>query len=244
VSTHETTRHRPGPNPGDFADRRRARLLEIVDISAGLFAERGFSATGVNELGEVVGLGRGALYHYIGSKASLLVEIHKRIMEPLQAALDQILAAPVSWSAKLRLASINHLTIQARMINHSRVISAEIKHLQPDELKAYERSRVLYERGWAAILEGGQAAGEFRIEDLSITRLALLGMHNYTVQWIQPRGAMSSAEISRHYCRIIMMGISPSADWEALDNEVDAAAKLLATQQQKEPREKVSSVGR
>jgi len=242
LSTPEVSRQRPGPNPGDYADRWRARLLEIVDISAGLFAERGFSATGVNELGEAVGLGRGALYHYIGSKASLLVEIHKRIMEPLQAAVDQILAAPVSWSAKLRLASIHHLTIQARMLNHSRVISAEIKHLRPDELEAYERSRMLYERGWAAILEGGQAAGEFVIEDLSITRLALLGMHNYTVQWIQPHGAMSSAEISRHYCRTVMTGISPSADWDALDNEVDAAAKLLATQQQKEPRERFSSV--
>jgi len=227
MRTHEASRQRPGPNPGDFDDRHRARLLEIVDIAAGLFAKRGFSATGVNELGEAVGLGRGALYHYIGSKANLLAQIHQRIMEPLQAALDQILVAPVTWAAKLRLASINHLAIQVSMLDHSRVITAEFKHLLPAQLEEYERARLGYEHSWAVILEGGQAAGEFEIEDLSITRLALLGMHNFTVQWIQPRGAMSAAEISRHYCRTVMTGIARSVDWTALDNEVQAASELL-----------------
>ncbi len=48
------------------------RRNEIVDEAARLFAARGYHATGVAELGDAVGLGRGALDDYIELKENLL----------------------------------------------------------------------------------------------------------------------------------------------------------------------------
>src|SRR3954453_1953302 len=53
-----------------------ARRKAIVDTSARLFARQGYHATGLTELCAVNDLGKGALYHYIGSKEEVLASIH------------------------------------------------------------------------------------------------------------------------------------------------------------------------
>ncbi|WP_030621990.1 TetR/AcrR family transcriptional regulator, partial [Streptomyces fulvoviolaceus] len=64
----------PGHGP-DFEVRRQ----KIIDTAAELFARQGYAATSVNDLGRAVGLAKGALYYYIGSKENLLIEIQSRV---------------------------------------------------------------------------------------------------------------------------------------------------------------------
>ena len=58
-----------------------ARRQVIIDTSASVFARRGYHATGLTELCTANDLGKGALYHYIGSKEELLAAIHDRVMD-------------------------------------------------------------------------------------------------------------------------------------------------------------------
>ena len=58
----------------------------IQKIAADLFATRGYRAVGVAEIGEAVGLGRGALYYHISSKEDLLFNIAVRYIEDLVVA--------------------------------------------------------------------------------------------------------------------------------------------------------------
>src|SRR4051812_15717846 len=61
--------------------------------AAKLFAENGYDATGIQELSEAVGLGRGALYHHIGSKELLLFDIITQsvisVVQEAEAILEQ-----------------------------------------------------------------------------------------------------------------------------------------------------------
>jgi AcrR family transcriptional regulator len=222
-------RRRPGPRKGDFEPRRQARFFEIVDLAAGLFAERGYAGTNVGEIGDAAGLGRGALYHYIGSKANLLTEIQKRFMDPLLHHVRLILEAEdLTWPVKLRLASQSHLTIQRAMLAHSRVISREAQHLPAPQLEQFMASQRAYEQAWSSILEGGRGAGDFSFENLSITRLGILSMHNYTMNWIRPTGSLSAEDISRYYCHIVLGGIASGVDLARLEDEVRAAIPRLS----------------
>lgn len=63
------------------------RRHEIVDASAKVFAERGFHATSTTELCEANGIGKGALYYYIGSKEELLAAIGQGSREVLRRHL-------------------------------------------------------------------------------------------------------------------------------------------------------------
>ncbi len=68
----------PGPVHEDTPQRSRIR-----GISAGLFAQKGYAAVGIAEIGDAVGLARGALYHHIGSKEELLYNIVVRYIGDL-----------------------------------------------------------------------------------------------------------------------------------------------------------------
>src|SRR2546423_11521774 len=63
-----------------------ARRQTIIDTSARLFARQGYHATGIAELCAANDLGKGALYHYIGSKEEILAAIHDRVMDEVMAA--------------------------------------------------------------------------------------------------------------------------------------------------------------
>jgi AcrR family transcriptional regulator len=88
------------------------RHCEILEAAAGLFAERGYAATSVRDIGEKVGLLGGSLYHYIKSKEALFVRIHDMA---LQVAGDRIATAMAGktdpWE-RLEAACVTMLEIQ------------------------------------------------------------------------------------------------------------------------------------
>lgn len=52
------------------------RHRDILEAAAALFAERGYAATSVRDIGERVGLLGGSLYHHIKSKEALFARVH------------------------------------------------------------------------------------------------------------------------------------------------------------------------
>ena len=73
----------PTETTGDSPRRAKwqARRESIIDASAPVFARRGYHATGIMDLCAANDLGKGALYHYIGSKEELLAAIHDRVID-------------------------------------------------------------------------------------------------------------------------------------------------------------------
>src|SRR3954453_21590280 len=70
--------------------------------AARLFAENGYDATGVQELSEAVGLGRGALYHHIGNKEQLLFDIITMSVIDVVQQAEALLDEPLSAEEKVR----------------------------------------------------------------------------------------------------------------------------------------------
>src|SRR4029079_3180928 len=70
-----------------------ARRDAIIDTSAQVFARQGYHATGIAELCEVNGFGKGAFYYYVGSKEELLDAIHDRVMDAVMLGADRVAEA-------------------------------------------------------------------------------------------------------------------------------------------------------
>src|SRR5207344_353286 len=81
----------------------QARRQAIIDTSATVFARGGYHATGITELCAANDLGKGALYHYIGSKEALLAAIHDRVMDEVILCADRVAAAGGSPSDQLAM---------------------------------------------------------------------------------------------------------------------------------------------
>ncbi|HEY7440450.1 MAG TPA: TetR/AcrR family transcriptional regulator [Acidimicrobiia bacterium] len=202
-------RTQPSDTPGR-SDNWKARRDLIVDISAGVFARRGYHATGIAELCAVNGLGKGAFYYYISSKEELLAAIHDRVMDEVMLGADRVAATDGSPSDQLTRLGDELLDVIHRYPDHVWVFLHEFPALTDERAEQFRVRRREYERRVEAILQAGVDSGEFRSLDTRLTALAWLGMHNYTYLWLKAGGPVSAREIAGPFADIFLRGIEGS----------------------------------
>ncbi|MFF2852005.1 TetR/AcrR family transcriptional regulator [Streptomyces sp. NPDC058001] len=193
----------PGHGP-DFEVRRQ----KIIDTAASLFARQGYAATSINDLGRAVGLAKGALYYYIGSKENLLIEIQSRVMEPLLARARQIAALDEDPLLRLRLLSESLLTIIFRRLDHIWVYEHDYRSLTGDYLKTLLGERSEFERLVRGLLADAVEQGSFRAVEPRLATLQFLNLHNHTYQWVKPDGPWDAVFLSREYCDTLFRGFA------------------------------------
>lgn len=184
-----------------------ARHEAIIDTSARLFAAKGYHATGIVELCEANNLGKGALYHYIGSKEALLAAIHDRVMDEVMRGADRIAVAGGTPSAQLAMLGDALLEVIHRYPDHVWVFLHEFPALTGDRANQFRERRRSYERRVEAVLHAGVESGEFRDLDPWLTARAWLGMHNYTYLWLRPGQRWSVHDIAQPFAELFMRGI-------------------------------------
>jgi AcrR family transcriptional regulator len=190
--------------------RYEARRREVVATAAKLFAERGYDGTSMSELTEATGLAAGGLYHYIEGKDDLLIAICDELLEPLLAQAREIVATeapPVSQLRELVKTWVAHV-VEHR--HHMLVFTQERQAIERQQRWRRVRSqRKAFEKILDEVLARGEADGSMTFADRRLSLLALLGMVNYTPQWVRPGGRLSPAEIAAGYCTIVLQ--KPSA---------------------------------
>jgi AcrR family transcriptional regulator len=190
------------------SEKWKARRDDIIDTSARVFARQGYHATGIAELCDVNGLGKGAFYHYIESKEELLAAIHDRVMDEVMLGADRVAAAGGTPSAQLTMLGDELLDVIHRYPDHVWVFLHEFPALTAERADLFRTRRRKYERRVEAVLQAGVDAGEFRPIDPRLTALAWLGMHNYTYLWLKPGGRVTARDVAKQFSDIFIGGIT------------------------------------
>ena len=185
-----------------------ARRATIIDTSARVFARQGYHGTGIAELCDVNGLGKGAFYHYIGSKEELLAAIHDRVMDQVMAGADRVAEAGGSPPEQLAMLGDELLDVIFHYPDHVWVFLHEFPALTGDRAETFRLRRREYEGRVEAVLQAGIDTGAFRPVDPRLTALAWLGMHNYTYLWRKADGRLSASEVAKPFADIFIQGIA------------------------------------
>lgn len=185
--------------------RYDARRSEVVATAAALFAERGYDSTSISELTAATGLAAGGLYHYIEGKDDLLIAICDELLEPLLAQAREIVdagAPPVEQLRQLVRAWVAHV-VEHR--HHMLVFTQERQAIEREPRWRRVRSqRKAFEKILDDVLARGASEGSMTFADRRLSLLALLGMVNYTPQWVRPNGRLSPTEIADGYCAMVL----------------------------------------
>lgn len=186
--------------------RYEGRRAEVVAAAAKQFAENGYAATSIADLTEATGLAAGGLYHYIGSKEALLVAICDELLEPLLDQAREIAASDeLSPKGQLRALLRAWLVHIESHRDHMLVFSQERHVIEREpQWRQVRRRRKEFEEILDDVLRRGEESGAMAFEDRALTLLALLGMVNYTPQWLRPRGRLAAEEIADRYCDLIL----------------------------------------
>ncbi len=186
----------------------QARREAIIDTSAHVFARGGYHATGIMELCAANDLGKGALYHYIGSKEELLAAIHDRVMDEVMLGADRVAETGGTPSHQLERLGEELLEVIHRYPDHVWVFLHEFPALTGERAQQFRERRREYERRVEAVFQAGVDAGEFRDIDPRLTAMAWLGMHNYTYLWLKAGGSLSARDVAKPFAAIFMQGIA------------------------------------
>ncbi|MER5436764.1 TetR/AcrR family transcriptional regulator [Streptomyces sp. NPDC002588] len=199
------------PRPPGHGPDYEVRRQKIIDTAAELFARQGYAATSVNELCRAVGLAKGALYYYIGSKQNLLVEIQSRVMNPLLSRARQIAELDTDPVLRLRLLSESLLTIIFRRLDHIWVYEHDYRSLTGDYLQTLLGRRAEFQRLVTGLITKAAEHGGFRATPPRLATLQFLNLHNHTYQWAKPGGRWDAAQLSREYCDTLLRGFGAPA---------------------------------
>jgi AcrR family transcriptional regulator len=187
--------------------RWHSRRQSIIDLSAQVFAERGYHNTSTIELCEANQLGKGALYYYIGSKERLLAAIHDRVMDEVMLGANRVALAGGSPPEQLSRLGEELLDVIVRYPDHVWVFLHEFPALTGENAEQFRKRRREYEQRVERVFEAGAASGDFRQLDPRLAARAWLGMHNYTYLWMKADGPLSAQQVAKFYADIFVRGI-------------------------------------
>ena len=193
------------PTRPALRERYERRRREVIAAAARLFAERGYQATSISELTAATGLAAGGLYHYIESKDQLLISICDELLDPLLERAREIVAEPAPPAEQLRALLHAWLAQIASHRDHMLVFAQERHVIEREpQWRRLRGQRKAFEQLLDDVLARGERDGTMHFEDRSFVLLTLLGMVNYTPQWLNPRGRLSPEQIADGYCDLIL----------------------------------------
>lgn len=184
------------------------RRAQILKTAARLFAERGFHAVGIAELGDAVALGRGGLYHHIGSKEDLLYDISREYITDLVSHASEVAARP--FSPAERLALLGEYLMQ-KIASHQAEVTVcfrEVQSLTGERHLAVMALHGEYEAAWKQVLLDGERIGVFRPFDAIVLK-GLLGMYFYSYLWFRPNGRVSARQIAERFNEMALAYLAP-----------------------------------
>ncbi|MFC5950401.1 TetR/AcrR family transcriptional regulator [Pseudonocardia lutea] len=198
-------RSRAAQDPGASSERRQA----LVEIAAELFAERGFKATTVREIGDAAGVLSGSLYYHFDSKETIVDEILSSYLESLMATYQEIVARntdPESTLRELVEAAFISLGPHRAAIT---VLQNERNYLSQLPRFAYlAKAENDVRRLWIKVITDGIEDGVFRSDlDPKITYRFLRDSVWVAVRWFTPSGRLTAKQLADQYLTLMLDGL-------------------------------------
>jgi AcrR family transcriptional regulator len=199
--------NRSKPSSKDGGRRSGSATRErILQVATELFANKGYHATGVAEIGDSVGIKRAALYYHIGSKEELLNDVVREHVELILANTEEIAASDLDDSDKLRELARRHLRVIVGHRQEVAVVLRDVTALGDQRLGDVRKMQRRIETLWQQVIKDGVAAGTFRSADPMIAR-GFLSMLNMAYAWYRPTGALTPDGVADRFTDLLLDGM-------------------------------------
>jgi len=186
------------------------RREELLQIAAGLFADKGFKNTTVRDIADASGILSGSLYHHFDSKESMIDEILSTFQAELFGRYDQILGSDDDARTKLEQA----VRVSFEAIDRHRHEVAIFQN-EADYLGTFERFGYLAERNeqsrqvWMRLLTEGVESGALRSDlDVELVYRFIRDTVWVAVRWYRPGGTLTHGDVANQYLTILLDGIA------------------------------------
>jgi AcrR family transcriptional regulator len=182
--------------PVDVGTDAPRRLLEAA---AEAFADRGFHATTTRDIASRAGLSPAGVYVHFASKEELLFQLSR---EGHQVALELLLQAAreaESPTEALRAIMGTFARWHAEHYRVARIVQYEFGNLTPEHRDAVLALRKQIDGVLREVVADGVRRGDFEVDDVPDTTLALMSMAVDVARWYDPEIKRTPKAIGASY---------------------------------------------
>lgn len=198
-SSNSAHRGRPGYSRDDVI---RAAVRE--------FNSRGYDATSMGHVADVLGISKSALYHHISSKEEILAETVSRALDELERGVERATDDSLEPGEAVRYliqGSVEVLCSDPESV----ALLLRLRGNSEAEEKALERRRALT-RSVVPLIDAAQRAGKIRddVEPAVLARM-VFGMVNSIAEWYRPGGKLEGEKIADMAVSVLFYGLTSTS---------------------------------
>ncbi|MEU5693348.1 TetR/AcrR family transcriptional regulator [Actinosynnema sp. NPDC020468] len=182
----------------------------LIAAATRLFAEKGYDRVAVQEIVDLAGVTKGAMYHYFGSKDDLLHEIYGSLLRVQTTRLEEIAAGAGPIAERLHAAAVDVIVTSVRNFDQAKVYFRSADHLADDKRAEMRGERRRYHERFRRLVEEGQADGTFAgttPADL-VVHFFFGGVHHLD-SWYHPDGELTAEQVGAHYADLLLASLRP-----------------------------------
>ncbi len=186
--------------------RGNGRREQIIDVATGLFRQKGYHATSLDDIADAIGFTKPAIYYYFKSKDDILFAIIDDSVDQGLRRIQAVASREASATERMHDLLVENTRVILENLNANTVFYNERGLLSAE----HERAIRAREREYTKIVEDlyveGVENGEFIDVDPHIATSTLLGASIWSYRWFDPEGELSIDEIAEGIARILLEG--------------------------------------
>jgi TetR/AcrR family transcriptional regulator, cholesterol catabolism regulator len=189
---------------------RRNRETEVIDAGIQVFWRRGYSGASIQEIADAVGVLKGSLYHYIGSKEELLARIFQEAYEESLGVMSEISAMDAPPLDRLHEYLRRYIKQFLVYPERTQLYFRDWRYLTGPYLERVKEQRRTYGYFVRALIAEARETGAISkdVDPKAATAFILGGIH-YIAEWYRRDGKESVdtiAEVHSAYAMAALRG--------------------------------------
>jgi len=179
----------------------------ILEEAAKLFKDKGYVGTSMRDIAGQVGMEAASMYNHIKSKDEILEIICFQVSDTYIAQLTEVEQMEATYLEKITELLRRHVRLMTKDGAAVSVANNEWKALTEPRLTEFKQARKRYEKGFAALIEQGIAAGELQAVNVSVALFTLLSAVRWVELWYRPGRNLSAADLEADLLTMLLDGL-------------------------------------
>ncbi len=195
--------HNSEPVTSELAHEEGATRGAILDAAAVAFMTKGYAATSIDDVAELLHATKGKIYHHYRKKAYLFYDVHKRALDidlaAVQRAADMVYDTSIERLYAMTIAHIfvimNHLpyqrvAVQGLDMHFAGATTAKQRDILTNIIVLRDKYEALFSDMIARVI----CEGSVPAQDVSMVVKAYFGAMNWTTIWFRERPGQTHKE--------------------------------------------------